>query len=307
VSLSEFTNYLRDRYPDARITPLSSTNNQIYTVEQSGSVLSAKLVTDTDIPLSYFAACSVALGQRILVPAVVDILQVSHGAPFDAIIADYVHGRDLSSSLSDPLSNAADGAAIVDFMLRYIDAVAGVKPLFAGFGLFKNSAQPFADHHSFLLSFARKYFGRVAPFMTVPDRLMVDQWLEKGLAAASEAPMGYQCVGIDSNLRNFVITADHSLALLNVPIVGWSTRAHAVAAISAHLRPFPIRAEFLARATDQWSGAERAAVDHLEAWTLLGILSFYAVRAPDDPASWRNWGAERNLKDDFIDIIRDIV
>lgn len=301
-----FAEFVQLTFPDATITPLSSTNNEILRVEDKGSILSAKRMVDADVPIPYFVQSSEILGRLLAVPRIERIFREAEGDAFDCIVSQFVDGHDLAAALSETGSPRIADEKLVDFLTGYLDACRNLPPMFAGFGLYKRDAPRFSDHLDFLRTYARKYWQRVRPFIDGATARLVDDWVDHGLRGASVAPDGFQPIAVDSNLRNFIVTGGGELVLLNVPIVGCSSRAHAVAAVAAHLRPFEVRKAFLDHVTQAWNREERAAIAHLEAWTLLGILSFYAVRAPDRPADWRNWGATRSLRDDFIELIADI-
>jgi hypothetical protein len=212
----------------------------------------------------------------------------------------------LAAILSEGGAPRIPEGRLVEFFTRYLAASRRLPPMFDGFGLYKQDGPRFSSHQEFLRAYADKYWRRVRPFVDGEAAERVDLWVAHGLRAASLAPEGFGPIVVDSNLRNFIVTDEGELVLLNVPIVGRSTRAHAVAAVAAHLRPFAVRQAFLGRVTEGWSVEERSAVAHLEAWTLLGILSFYAVRAPERPSEWRNWGATRSLREDFLELVASI-
>jgi hypothetical protein len=301
-----FAEFVQLTFPDATITPLSSTNNEICKVEDKGATLSAKRMVDADVPIPYFVQCSETLGRLLPVPRIERIFREVDGAAFDCIVSRFVDGHDLAAVLSGTAPLRIANGKLVDFLTRYLGAGQSLSPMFEGFGLYKRDAPRFSDHLDFLRTYADKYWRRVRPFIDGQAARQVDHWIAQGISGASVAPEGFQPIVVDSNLRNFIVTNEGELVLLNVPIVGWSSRAHAVAAIAAHLRPFAVRKVFLEHVTQGWAREECAAIAHLEAWTLLGILSFYAVRAPAQPDDWRNWGATRSLRDDFIELIGDI-
>lgn len=91
--------------------------------------------------------------------------------------------------------------------------------------------------------------------------------------------------------------------VLNVPIAAVSTPAHAVAAISAHLRNRKVRHQFLDAAAEGICTEDLEMVPHFELWQLLGILSFYAVREPDRQREWQNWGSPVPLDEDFRSLV----
>jgi hypothetical protein len=301
-----FAEFVQVTFPGAVVTPLSSTNNEIYKVEFEGAMLSAKRMVDADVPISYFARCSEILAGSLPIPRIEGIFRKADGAAFDCIVTEFVDGQDLAATLSGTEPLRIPDEKLVGFLAEYLGASRGLPRMFDGFGLYKQDGPRFSSHPEFLRFYAEKYWGRVRPFVDEAARRQVERWIATGILAASFAPEGFQPIVVDSNLRNFIVTNDGELVLLNVPIVGWSTRAHAVAAIATHLRPFAVRRVFLDQATRSWTGEERAAIPHLEAWTLLGILSFYAVREPDRASEWRNWGATRSLRDDFLDLIDQV-
>jgi hypothetical protein len=48
-------------------------------------------------------------------------------------------------------------------------------------------------------------------------------------------------------------------------------------------------------------------IAHFELWALLGILSFYAVRHPEERDSWRDWGSPVLLEEDFRGLVGDLL
>ena len=138
--------------------------------------------------------------------------------------------------------------------------------------------------------------------MFFDDRVQrtVDRWIDGGLAAATVEDQAFGVVAIDANLKNFIVTTDGSLVVLNVPIAGLSSTAHAVGALSVNLRHHRERDLFFNEVARRIPEARLDLVPHFELWNMLGILSFYADRHPDRPESWRNFGSPRPLRDDFV-------
>lgn len=301
-----FLVWVSNEYPDASIEIISNTNNEIYKIISKNGTFCIKNMLDIDIPLEYFAKCSKVMEGKILTQKIIKIIHKNDQNSFNCIVSEYLEGCDLAHILKNGSGQALQSKKTVEFFLGYMNICEQFPLMFDGFGIYKSDAPSFDNHGSFLCHYARKYWSRARPYFERPIVNWVDQWIEGGLKSALIAPAGYISIPVDSNLRNFLVTNDQELAVLNVPIVGRSSRAHAVAAISTHLRPFAEHRQFLDRATDGWSDAESAAVTHFEAWTLLGILSFYAVREPETPQNWRNWGATRGLRDEFTDVIRQL-
>ena len=176
-----------------------------------------------------------------------------------------------------------------------------VPPLRPGFGLYKRKAQTFATHREFIEDYARRYWNRSRPFFDDRVQRAVDQWIDGGLAAATVEDQAFGVVAIDANLKNFIVTANGSLVVLNVLIAGLSSTAHAVGALSVNLRHHPERDLFFNEVARRLPEVRLDLVPHFELWNMLGILSFYADRHPDRPESWRNFGSPRPLRDDFVD------
>jgi hypothetical protein len=298
-----FEIFLRKIYPGGHISSLSDTNNRIYKVKTAAETLSAKLMLDADIPLDYFVGSSKVLQGDLPVQRVGAVYRETDGAPFDCIISEYVEGIDLATALRE--EGVVEQEKVIQFFGRYIAACAKLDKFFDGFGVYKLDGPMFDSFADYIDNYANKYWARARSFFDHDTALAVDGWISR-LRQVCDAAEHFRPVAIDSNLRNFVVDDSGGLILLNVPIVAWSCRAHAVGAVSAHLRSFPLRELWLQHATNGWPSEERAMVAHFEAWTLLGILSFYAVREPERPDKWRNWGSTRNLRDDFAELILEL-
>ncbi len=298
--MSTFRAFLESQYPGAWITGLSESNNAVYLVRSQGEVVVAKHVTDTDIPLGYLAESSARLGELVPVQRIHRVYETERGDPFDAVLAEYVEGTDLATVLGrgEPELPPAELAA---FLGEFVVACRQVPRMHDGFGLYKRDAPVIDTHPEFVAHYARRYWGRARPFYEgTPVGDAVQEWLDGGLVEALRAhPAPYDVVPVDANLKNFVVTPDGRIVVLNVPIAGVSTPAQAVAAISAHLRHHKVHEVFLESVEHGICKDDFALVPHFELWALLGILSFYAVREPDRRGEWRDWGSPALLDEDF--------
>ncbi|MGS2648792.1 hypothetical protein [Streptosporangium sp. LJ11] len=299
-----FRTFLEREFPGARISELSESNNIVYKVQTAGETIIAKHVIDTDIPLAYLAEANARLAGHIAVQRITRVYETERGAPFDAVFAEYVEGRDLASAIADGQGVPAV-SDLVKHLCGFVLACRDLPRMHDGFGLYKSGAPVIADHREFVVHYGSRYWGRVRPFYEgtrVGDA--VDDWLSGGFAAAAERnPAPFTTVAIDANLKNIIVTPDRGLVVLNVPIAGRSTPAHAVGAISAHLRNQKQHAPFLKAAAVEVCPDDAEMVPHFELWALLGILSFYAVREPENRDKWRNWGAPVTLDEDFQTLV----
>ena len=198
-----------------------------------------------------------------------------------------------------PLGYLAEVSQVVARRLP-TQAVREMPPLRPGFGLYKRKAPTFATHGEFVEHYARRYWNRSRSFFDDRVQRTVDRWIDGGLAAATVEDQAFGVVAIDANLKNFIVTTDGSLVVLNVPITGLSSTAHAVGALSVNLRHHRERDLFLNEVARRLPEVRLDLVPHFELWNMLGILSFYADRHPDRPESWRNFGSPRPLCDDFV-------
>lgn len=170
-----------------------------------------------------------------------------------------------------------------------------------GFAVYKRDAPVFPGHREFAVHYADRYWAPVRPFYDgISTGAAVDTWLSGGFAAALRHSPGPGTVtAVDANLKNFLIAPDDRIVVLNVPIAARSTPAHTVGAISARLRNRPQHRDFLDAARREVRPDDAGLVPHFELSTLLGIMSFYAVRAPRRHREWRNWGSPVSLDEDF--------
>ncbi|GAA5084281.1 hypothetical protein HNP84_001991 [Thermocatellispora tengchongensis] len=302
--METFREFLEGEFPGARISELSGTNNLVYEVRTAEGILVAKHVTDSDIPLAYLAEANAALAGHVPVQRIRRVWETRRGDPFDAVFAEYVEGRDLASALTDGRDLPAT-AELVRHLCTFALACRELPRMHDGFGLYKRDAPVIATHREFVLHYAGRYWRRARPFYdgTRVGRA-VDEWLSGGFAeAAGRNPAPFTTVAIDVNLKNLIVTPGGGIVVLNVPIVGLSTPAQAVGAISAHLRNHPQHAPFLEAATAEVCPGDAEMVPHFELWALLGILSFYAAREPENRHAWRNWGAPVTLDEDFRNLV----
>jgi hypothetical protein len=306
--MSMFTAFLEREYPGSHITELSGSNNSVFLVNSAAGALIAKHVTDADISLDYLATANNYLADYLPVQKIFRIYQQEQGDPFDGVLAEYVEGSDLATVLAqDQAALPADELA--GYLVRFLAACRELPRMHQGFGLYKRKAPVIATYQEFLEHYARRYWGRARPFYAgSPIGEAVDEWIEHGLVSAvSRHPAPFAVVPVDANLKNFILTPDRGIVALNVPIAAVSTPAHAVAAVSVHLRNQPLRESFLAQARHSSCPDDFAMVEHFELWTLIGILSFYAVREPDRRGEWRDWGSPVPLDGDFQSLVQGLL
>lgn len=303
-----FAAFLEQQYPGSDITELSRSNNSVFLVTSAARALIAKQVTDADISLDYLAIANGCLASHLPVQRIFRIYQQDQGDPFDGVLAEYVEGTDLATVLAHDQA-ALPAAELASYLIRFLAACRELPRMHEGFGLYKRGAPILHSYQEFLGHYARRYWGRARPFYAgSPIGAAVDDWVEHGLASAVRRhPAPLAVVPIDANLKNFILTPDRGIVALNVPIAGVSTPAHGVAAVSVHLRNRPLRETFLAAAQHGSCPADCAMVEHFELWTLIGILSFYAIREPDGRGEWRDWGSPRLLDDDFQALVQRLL
>ncbi|RAJ67170.1 hypothetical protein K378_02536 [Streptomyces sp. Amel2xB2] len=302
--MSTFESFLAEQYPGADISELSGSNNVVYSVKTESGPIIAKHVTDSDIPLSYLADVNDALSVHLPVQRIFRVCEQERGDAYDAVFSEYVEGENLATVVAEE-PDRLPAEELVAFLCRFVEACRELPGMHGDFGLYKREAPSFGTHVEFVTYYARRYWGRVRPFYegtSVAEA--VDAWLEGGFAAALRAhPASYGGVPIDANLKNFVLTPDGRLVVLNVPIVGRSTPAHAVGAIGAHLRHHEAHDLLLDAVKGGICADDLAMVPHFEVSALLGIMSFYAVREPEAFPTWRNWGSPVTLDHDLRSLI----
>ena len=296
---SSFEAFVAERFPQSQVVPLSGTNNDVYLVTDGDGSVVVKLVTDGDIPLKYLVEVNQVVARRLPTQAVREIHAACDAEPFDVVVAEYIDGVDLAAVLGGDAACSFDRAAIASFLVDFLEVMLDVPPLRPGFGLYKRKAQTFATHREFIEHYARRYWNRSRSFFDDRVQRTVDRWIDGGFAAATADDQAFGVVAIDANLKNFIVTTDGSLVVLNVPIAGLSSTAHAVGALSVNLRHHPERDLFFNKVARRIPEVRLDLVPHFELWNMLGLLSFYADRHPNRPESWRNFGSSRPLRDDF--------
>lgn len=302
--MTSFVAHLRAQYPDASLTRLSDSNNDVYLVRQGESCTIAKQVTDSDIPLLYHAEANEALADALDVQRIRRVCLLERGDPFDAVFADYVEGVDLATAL--PSGQApVEPQALVDFLRRFVLTCRRLPRLRPGFTMYKRDAPTFAEHADFVVHYASRYWSRVRPsYQGGHVAAAVDDWLSGGLAEAlNRHPASFDVVAIDANLKNFVVANDGSLTVLNVPIAALSTPAQAVGAVGVHLRGSALHDRWLEVARAELCPDDHQLVPHFELFSVLGIMSFHAVRDPGRHAEWRNWGSDVPLDVSLRDLV----
>ncbi len=304
--IDSFETFVTERYPAGKLTPLSDSNNRVYRVDDSGASLIVKHITDVDIPLDYLATVNHVIGTRLPTQRVVEIHQADADRALDIVISQYVLGVDLASVVGQP-DRSPEPDTLARFFVDFIESMFEAPPLHPGFGLFKRGAPMFDRRSEFLEYYASRYWGRARPFFDHSVQALVDRWVGGGLGAAVAAEDADATVAIDANLKNFLVSHDRSLTVLNVPIAGTSSVSHAVGALSVHLRHHPARTYFLDEASRRLQSVSTDLIPHFEMWNMLGILSFYAVREPDEPDRWRNFASPRGLRDDFEDLAQSAI
>lgn len=307
--MSDFREYVTRCYPGADVVALSESNNMVYRVDAPGGSIVAKHVLDADIPIAWLAGANAALAATVPVQQILRVLDTACGDPYDAVFAEYVEGDNLADVLHDDGQRVTD-AELADYLCRFVVACRDMPQLRDGYGLFKRSAVVDDDHAGFVVRHVRRYWQRVRPHLdATPVRDVVDDWVTHGLAAALSQAGGvrHHVIAIDANLRNFVVTPDGRIVVLNVPIAARSTSAHAVAAVAVHLRHRSVHDVFTAAASRSVCRDDADLVPHFELWHLLGVLSFYAVRDPEHRAQWRNWGSPVPLLEDLDGLVRALL
>jgi len=298
---ADFERYIASRYPDARISPLSQSNNLVLLVDSGQSRRVAKLVHDSDIPIHYLRTCNEVLHRFLPTQRIMQAGLITEGAPFDYLIAEYIEGVDLVTAASRSQLPQHQLAAFLEELRK---ACSYIAPLSNGFGLFRRQSSFFADHATFIREHAQKYWGRVRQYITDEStRRWLDSWVEIDPPDRISPPGAGSVVPVDANLKNYIVGVDSRLWALNVPILGCSSVAHGIAAISAHLRHSGAYRDFLSLALNAQSGTDEMAVRHYELWTLIGIASFWSRRDPQQPQSWRNWGSPTPLLEDIHDLV----
>ena len=292
--------FVTEKFPRSQIVPLSGTNNDVYLVTNDDGSVVVKRVTDSDIPLDYLSKVNRVIAERLPTQTVREVHFASDARAFDVVIAEYIDGVDLATALSTDAELLLDRATISSFLVDFLEAMLHVPPLHPGFGLFKRKAQMFASHSKFIEHYARRYWNRSWSYFDSDVQRLVEQWIDYGLTAATADDRAFGVVAIDANLKNFIVANDGSLVVLNVPIVGLSSIAHGVGALSVNLRHHPEQSLFLDEVASRLPEIRLDLVPHFELWNMLGVLSFYADRHPDSPESWRNFGSPRPLRDDFV-------
>lgn len=299
--VDELEEFIACRFPGARTATLSNTNNDLVKIDTGpGQALVVKKVTDSDIPVCYMLEVNRRLSAHLAVQETIEAIYRPAGSSF--IVSPFLEGETLFDLVQqNDQGHGLEG--LVDFLLDFTSRCADLPRLGKGFGLFKNNAPLYETPLQFMLAYANKYWSRIRP--TLQDQPMVDwvdQWLHNGLIGA-DAGGAWQTVAIDVNLKNFLRLEDATICILNVPIVGFSTRAHGIGATHFHLRYSAIGAAYWQAATRELSKAEQYAVLQLELWHVLGVMSFYASREPESWQTWRNWGSSVTL----IQHLRDLV
>jgi hypothetical protein len=298
--MSTFRAFLEAEFPGAAVSELSGSNNLVYRVESAGGVVVAKHVTDTDIPLAWLARANAALADRVPVQRILRVCETARGDEFDAVFGGYVEGRNLAEALVDGEGLPPTGE-LVEALCAFALACRELPRMHDGFGMYKREAPRLDGHMPFVEHYARRYWGRVRPhYEGTRVGAAVDDWIDGGFAAvAARHPAPFTTVAIDANLKNFIVTPDRRVVVLNVPIAALSTPAQAVGAISAHLRHREPYRPFREAAAARVCPDDAELVPHFELWALLGIMSFYAVREPEHKDRWRNWGSPVTLDEDF--------
>jgi len=297
-NLEEFIAY---RFPGAKTTLLSNSNNDLIKLNiGTDHTLVVKKVTDSDIPVCYMLEVNRKLSAHLPVQNTIEAVYQADGSSF--IVSPFLEGETLFELIQkkNEIYDLIDiGKFLIDFTTRCSD----LPRLGKGFGLFKNNAILYETPREFISAYAHKYWSRVRPTL-LDERLVswIDRWLHNGLRGVDAGEAG-QTVAIDVNLKNFLRLKDDTICILNVPIVGFSTRAHGVGAMHFHLRYSPIGETYWQSATIGFSEAERYAALQLELWQVLGVMSFYASREPQSWKTWKNWGSSVPLINHMNDLI----
>jgi hypothetical protein len=308
AAVTAFEQFLATEYPDTAISQLSESNNSVFLVQSTAGPIVAKHVTDVDISLAYLAEANARLADFVPVQKIFRVYQTEQGDPFDAVLAEYVEGTDLATVLAENES-AIPADQLAGYLVDFVTACRALPRIHDAFGMYKRSAPIIDSYQEFLEYYARRYWGRVRPFYAgTPIGDAVDEWVDGGFAAAARShPAPFTVVPVDANLKNFIVTPQGAIVALNLPIAAVSTPAHAVAAISVHLRHRAVHQRFLELVADGLCKDDFAMVAHFELWTIIGILSFYAVREPDRRGEWRDWGSPVLLDDDFIGLVQSLL
>lgn len=298
-TLEQFVAY---RFPGAKTLPLSNTNNDLIKLNVgTDQAVVVKQVIDSDIPVCYMLEVSRKLSAHLPVQYIIEAVYQPDGSSF--IVSPFLEGE----TLFDLIQKGGNAHSLINFcklLVNFTARCSDLPQLGKGFGLYKTNATLYETAHQFMVAYAHKYWSRIRPALR-DEQLVgwVDQWLHNGLIGADAGGVG-QTVAIDVNLKNFLQLRDSTICILNVPIVGFSTRAHGVGATHFHLRYSSISEAYWHTATIGFSDAERYAALQLELWQVLGVMSFYARRAPNSWHTWKNWGSPVTLVRHLRDLIK---
>lgn len=298
----DFSCFLDEALPGGTRNVISMGNNVVVRSISPAGDFVAKKIVDTDIPADYLIRINSEMSRFLEVQKTRSSFNAL-GSVY--VISDFIPGVNLSSYLEQARTDE-ELDSVGDYLTTFCEASRFLTPFTNGFALFKNGAPTFETHLEFLQFYAKKYWGRVRD--TLPNerlRQWLEHWVEVQIGEATLDDQ-YRTVSIDSNMRNFMFQADGGITLLNIPIVGFSTQSHAVAALSVHLRNTALHRLFLSKVETSLSPAARRAVIHLELWNILGIMSFYAARDPGGVANWRNWGSSVPLLQDIENVAQSL-
>lgn len=291
-----------ESFPEAEIALLSESNNKVWKVVlPTKEILVFKQISDIDIPVDYMIDVGNSLSHRGVcsVPAKI-IYRDQHQT---AIVMPFVDGQPVNEWLSS-VDDSHSIELFARFMSEFLIHCRDLPRLRSGYGLYKKDAPFFDSPHEFISFYANKYWARVRPKLDPKIRAVsfIDRWLSGGLRGVAAGTEGVT-VSIDSNLKNFLRLQDGSFCSLNVPIVGFSTRAHALGAASFHLRYTPCWPRFWQQSSAELPEAEAVAALQLELWQVLGVMSFYSGRVSTPPEAWSNWGSAVTLLHHLNDLV----
>lgn len=273
-----------------RIIPLSATNNLVYRVQGDHGRVVLKVVRDKDLDVFEQAQTITALA-RAGIPVARVLLACSTSGEQQWMVSELLEGDSFATAIHRgiPRTTLEDMAT---FICHLADTIPKALCLPPGYGPRKASRDAHPTLRAYHEGFLERYLTRLE--QEAPDRAWGKARDVLGPSLPTGAEQSAQVIGADLNLKNFMWT-EAGPALLNVPILARSSRAHGCAAATVHFRGSPVH-EWMS--TMLHTAPEEHAL--FEAMELLGILAFYARGGTPAVRNATLFGTGARIYEEFV-------
>ncbi len=288
-----------------RVELLSSSNNIVVRASGDGEDLVLKALVDTDVDLDIWNMFAPRISDNVLTVPTLES-RVIHGeddsSDLPVLISKYVDWPNLVDWLSKN-SFATIERSYVDICARVIELGMTLAPPREGFGPFKRNLPMYPSPQAYYAGQIKKFAARIAD--TGVDQPL--DWRAFGVRMtevfdrylADEATFGI--MPVDLNFKNFLVTDNNELVLLNIPIFIHGPLGHGLASAVLQARGQAGHEQVAEELVARFPGVRYETLALFECYNLLGVIAFYAHDGPEPILETPMWGSDQLLVDVMVE------